>query len=343
MNLWEDELWFQLSTRLLAAARELGVLMALPTALSNFISVSLLIGDLPLAGALLAEVDAITEVTGSTGQFHGTMALAAWQGLEQELTSAAAVAATHSDTTPQGVRVTVDAYTHALLYNGLGRYSDGLLAAQRASARPDDLSYALWALPELVEAASRCGEHKLAMDGLAMLQATTIPAGTNWGLGVEARCRALTGNGTLAESAYEESLELLGRTRFATQIARSHLVYGEWLRRENRRVDARDHLRKAQSMFSTIGATGFALRAERELAATGERARSRRATSSFELTPQELQIAHLAADGLSNSEIGTQLFISPRTVEYHLHKVFAKLGIDSRNQLNRVLSEGSLA
>jgi DNA-binding CsgD family transcriptional regulator len=317
--------------------------MTMPVALSNFISVVLLIGDLSTAGALLAEVEVITEVTGTSPQFHAPMALAAWRGVEEEMVSAANEAIIHADATLQGVRGAVDAYSHALLYNGLGRYDEALLAARRATDRISDLSYALWALPELVEAASRCGERDLALDGLAMLQATTIPAGTNWGLGIEARCRALAGEGAIVESAYVESLELLRRTRFDTQIARSHLVFGEWLRRENRRVEARDHLRQAHSMFSTMGVTGFARRAERELSATGERARRRTVTPSFELTPQELQIVHLAVEGHSNSEIGTQLFISPRTVEYHLHKVFTKLGIDSRNQLNRALNGGSQA
>jgi DNA-binding CsgD family transcriptional regulator len=206
------------------------------------------------------------------------------------------------------------------------------------------LGYALLALPELVEAAARCGRHAVAASALRQLRETTDASRTDWGLGMAARSRALLSAGTAADDAYQEAITLLGRTGVAPYLARTHLVYGEWLRRERRRVDARAQLRTAAEMLHSIGAEAFALRAERELAATGERLRKRDARpdarSAAELTPQEAQIARLASDGQSNPEIAGRLFISPRTVEYHLHKVYSKLGISSRGQLARTLGAG---
>ncbi len=191
----------------------------------------------------------------------------------------------------------------------------------------------MWALPELVEAATRCGEAEIARNALERLAATTQPAGTDFGLGIEARSRALLNEGDATEGLYREAIARLGRTQLRPELARAHLLYGEWLRRENRRVDARAQLRTAHDMLRAIGMEAFAERARLELTATGEKVRKRTAETRDDLTEQEQQIAGLARDGLSNSEIGARLFLSPRTVEWHLRKVFGKLGISSRREL----------
>jgi DNA-binding CsgD family transcriptional regulator len=224
---------------------------------------------------------------------------------------------------------------NAVLCNGLGRYDEALAPAQRACAQGELSLYAL-ALVELIEAAVRTKRPRLAATALERLSARTRASRTEWALGIEARSRALLTDGPSAEPLYQEAVERLARGRLAPHLARAQLVYGEWLRREHRRVDAREQLRAAHDTFSRIGAEGFGERARRELSATGETARKRTLDSRDVLTAQEAQIAHLARDGLSNPEIGAQLFISPRTVQYHLGKVFAKLEVTSRNQLGRV-------
>jgi ATP/maltotriose-dependent transcriptional regulator MalT len=225
-----------------------------------------------------------------------------------------------------------------LLCNGLGQYEDALAAAQEAARHQEEFAAPRWGLVELVEAAARSGASEQASDGLERLSETTRASGTDWALGVEARLRALVSEGDAAEQLYREAIERLSRTRVRLELARARLVYGEWLRRENRRVDARGHLRAAHDAFSRMGAEAFADRARRELLATGETVRRRIDETSDVLTPQEAQIARLARDGFSNPDIGTRLFLSPRTVQYHLHKVFLKLDISSRNQLGRVPS-----
>jgi DNA-binding CsgD family transcriptional regulator len=228
-------------------------------------------------------------------------------------------------------------WASALLYNGLGRYEEALAAAQQASENPHELLFSAWGLVELIEAAVRSGTPDPAADALQRLSDATRASGTDWALGVEARSRALLSDNEAAELLYREAIERLGRTRVRAELARSHLVYGEWLRRQKRRVDAREQLRTAHEMFTAMGMEAFAQRAERELLATGETARKRTVESLDQLTAREAQIVRLARDGLSNPEIGARLFISPKTVEYHLHKVFTKLGVSSRSQLNRVL------
>jgi DNA-binding CsgD family transcriptional regulator len=232
--------------------------------------------------------------------------------------------------------VTVAHWFHALLCNGLGRYEEALTAAQVAAKHQEEFSAPRWGLVELVVAAARSGAPELASDALEQLSETTRASGTDWALGVEARLRALLSDGDAAERLYREAIERLARTRVRVELARAQLVYGEWLRREQRRVDAREHLRTAYEMFSHMGVEGFAERARRELLATGGTARRRTEETRGVLTPQEAQIARLARDGLSNPQIGAQLFISPRTAQYHLHKVFLKLDITSRAQLGRV-------
>jgi DNA-binding CsgD family transcriptional regulator len=227
------------------------------------------------------------------------------------------------------------AYASAVLYNGLGRY-DAALADAQLALEYDDLGIYGFALIELVEAGARSDGQEEAAAALRQLEERTSAVGTDWALGVRAWARALLSDGRAAEPLYREAIQRLERTRIAVHLARAHLVYGEWLRRENRRIEAREHLRTAHEMFSKAGAEAFTERARRELLATGETARARTDETRGVLTPQESQIARLARDGLSNPEIGAQLFISPRTVQYHLRKVFQKLEITSRNQLGRL-------
>ena len=226
----------------------------------------------------------------------------------------------------QGLAVTLTWWASAVCANGLGRYEQALAAAEQAVEYPHELGFAELTLPELIEAASRSGMAERASVALERLTATTRPAGTDWGLGLEARCRALVSDRDVAEGFYRSAIDRLSRTRLWFESARAHLLYGEWLRRENRRVDAREHLRTAHDQLHAMRAEGFAERARRELLATGETVRRRRAETLDDLTSQEWQIARMAGDGLSNPEIGAQLFISPRTVEWHLRKVFPKLG-----------------
>ena len=224
------------------------------------------------------------------------------------------------------------------MHNGLGRYADAFAAA--GQARDDGHLYvSMWVLPELVEAAVRTGNTEVAADALERLAETTQAGGTDFGLGLEARCRALVSQGQAAEGCYREAIERLGRARMRPELARAHLLYGEWLRREGRRVDARDQLRTAHGMFAAIGMAAFAGRARRELIATGGKVRKRSAETRGQLTPQEEQIARLARDGRTNPEIGAQLFLSARTVEWHLRKVFTKLGISRRRELDAALAQ----
>jgi len=225
----------------------------------------------------------------------------------------------------------------AVLYNGLGRYDAALAACRRAGTRSDLVGSPRGPESELIEAAVRCGELQLAERALGRLAGTTRASDTDWALGIEAHSRALLSGGDVAESLYREAIARLGRTRVRMQLARSHLLYGEWLRRQHRRRDARNELRIAHEMFASMGTEAFARRAERELLATGERVRKRSIETRDELTAQEAQVARLARDGLSNAEIGARLMISQHTVAYHLRKVFSKLGITTRNQLELAL------
>src|SRR4029077_20632809 len=211
--------------------------------------------------------------------------------------------------------------------------------AQRASEQ-DELHASVWSLPELVEAAVRSGKPELAADSLERLRQLTQVAGTEWALGVEVRCAALLDDDAIAEGLYREAIDRLGRYVVALALARARLLYGEWLRRRARRIDAREQLRSAQTSFAEMGAEAFAQPAERELLATGETARKRTVETRDDLTPHEARIARMARDGASNQDIATQLFVSRKTVEYHLHKVFAKLGISTRQQLEHVLPGG---
>jgi DNA-binding CsgD family transcriptional regulator len=266
--------------------------------------------------------------------------LAALGGRQSE--AAALIDATISDANfrGEGIGIAVAEWANAVLNNGLGNYEKAMQAAQRGTAYAMEMVTPSWAAAELVEAAVRCGHNDVAADALRRLAERTTSCGTDWALGVEARSRALLSEGETAERPFLESIERLGRTRLRVELARAHLLYGEWLRRGRRRIDARAQLRTAYDMFAAMGMEAFAERAAREQQATGEMARKRSvATDEQELTAQEAQIARMARDGLTNPEIAARMFISARTVQYHLRKVFAKLGIESRTQLDRVLPD----
>jgi DNA-binding CsgD family transcriptional regulator len=335
-DLWEDETWHELATRQLQLARDAGALSVLPLAATYRAGVHVHAGEFAAAAALVEEADAITQATGNAPLGYTSLVLAAWRG--QEAQALELIEASREDATERGEgrAITLAEYATAVLYNGLGRYQGALAAAQRASEH-DDLGLYGWTLIELVEAAVRSGEPELAADAVEQLSERTRLSGTEWALGVEARSRAILDEGQETEDLYVEATERLARCRIKVHLARAHLLYGEWLRREHRRIDARQQLRSAHALFTTMGAEGFAERAAHELLATGETARKRTDDARGQLTAQETQIAALAREGHSNPEIDAQLFISPRTVEYHLHKVFTKLEISSRNELQRVL------
>ena len=331
-DLWDDEMWHEVATRAARLGRESGALIVLPLALGFRAVVHLHAGEFAPASALAEEADAITQATGNAPAKYSSLLLAAWRGAEAEALDDMNWDLENAIARGEGRAIGGFGYATAVLYNGLGRYEAALESAQSA-CEYDDLGIFGFSLVELVEAGARSGAREEAAAALRQLEERTSAIGTDWALGVQAWSRALLSDGQAAESLYREAIERLARSRIAVHLARAHLVYGEWLRRENRRIDARDHLRTAHDMFSDIGAEAFAERSRRELRATGETARSRTDETRGVLTPQEAQIARLARDGLSNPEIGAQLFISPRTVQYHLHKVFAKLEITSRNQL----------
>jgi DNA-binding CsgD family transcriptional regulator len=337
-GLADDVTWDVLTERQVQLARNTGELSVLPIALTERFSMQVLAGNLGEARSLVAEADAVLEATGSRLSPHIAFLLAAWQGREDEALALLEARRQEVAQRGEGLWLASTDWTSAVLFNGLGRYDEALAAAERAAEYPDELGLATWVPPELIEAAVRSGRVDRAWAALPRFSEVARACDTDWALGVEARCRALLAEGASAEALYREAIERLGRTRVTVTLARARLLYGEWLRRENRRVDAREQLRSAHKLFSHAGAEAFAERARRELRATGETARTRTHETRGVLTSQEAQIARLAQQGLSNPEIGAQLFISPRTVQYHLRKVFQKLEITSRNQLGRVPS-----
>jgi DNA-binding CsgD family transcriptional regulator len=334
-DLWEHEIWGELATTGVRRARETGALSVLPIAASYRAGVHVHAGEYAEASALLEEAYAITQATHTAPLIQARQIVAAWRGNEAEALGLIRGGRQDATARGQGMALSMIEHADALLCNGLGRYEEALRAAERACAQ-DELSLYALALVELVEAAVRSNKRKVAEVALERLSERTRASGTEWALGIEARSRALLADRTSAEPLYEEAVERLARGRLAPYLGRAQLVYGEWLRRENRRVDAREQLRAAHDTLSRIGAEAFAERARRELQATGETARRRTEETRGVLTPQEAQIARLAQEGLSNPEIGARLFISPRTVQYHLRKVFRKLEITSRNQLARL-------
>jgi len=330
--LWDGEVCRALARRQVRRAREEGALSALPFALTFLAAVQVMRGEFSAGGARIEEADAITTATGNASLPHAALLLAAWRGRRDDATELFEASAADATERGEGLLITIVEYATAVLHNGLGQYPAALAAARKASDH-EGLAFFSWALPEVVEAAVRSDEPELAGEALGRLSEQARAGGTEWGLAMEACSRALLSQGDVAEGLYREAIERLDRSGVVVYLARARLVYGEWLRREGRRIDAREQLRRAGEMFATMGAEAFGERAERELLATGERARRRRIERRDDLTAQEGQIARLARDGLSNPEIGTRLFISPRTVEYHLHKVFLKLGLHSRHEL----------
>jgi ATP/maltotriose-dependent transcriptional regulator MalT len=339
-DLWDDELWHVLATRGLHVARETGALSMLPIAATYRAALHVHAGAFDEASALIEEADAITRATDMAPLKYASLMLAAWRGHVAEGLELIEAGRLEATARGEGMGLGVIEWATALLYNGCGRYAEALAAAQRGCEH-DDVGLLAWSLVELIEAGVRTGATDATSAALERLSRRTRASGTDWALGIEAGSRALLSDADGAEPLYREAVERLERSRGQVHLARARLLYGEWLRRENRRVDAREQLRAAHEMFSRIGAEGFAERARHELLATGETARKRTDDTRGVLTPQEAHIARLARDGLSNPEIGAQLFISPRTVQYHLRKVFQKLEITSRNQLGR-LPAGSL-
>jgi DNA-binding CsgD family transcriptional regulator len=336
--LWDDESWHVINLRQLQLARDAGALARLPIDLTASAILVAWWGDFASAAEAIAEADAVTEATQTHIAPFGAMLLAALRGRQAEASTLIESVIENATAGGQGIGVQYARWVAAILFNGLGRYEKALAAAQQASEETPELFLSAWALPELIEAGVRSGKTQLGASALERLTKATAAAGTDWALGIQARSSALLGEGEIAESSYREAIDRLGRTRLRPELARAHLLYGEWLRREGRRADAREQLRIAHEMLAAIGMEAFAERARRELAATGEKLRKRTVETRDELTPQERQIAGLARDGLSNPEIGARLFLSPRTVEWHLKKVFTKLGISSRMSLHDALT-----
>ncbi len=334
---WSDETWLRISTGLVGVAREAGALSLLPVALTSAATLRVLAGDISAARLMAAEAEGIARVIGKPAGRYAALAIAAWRGREAEVTHLIGASMDEMIDRGEGEWLSAAEWASAVLNNGLGRYQQAFVVAERASEQDLELGWAIWSIAELVEAAVRAGKPERAAPALLRLSEQARASESEWALGIDARSRALLSNGEDADRLYGEAVERLGRTHIRAELARAHLLYGEWLRREGRRVDARNHLRTAHEMLAAMGIDGFAERARRELLATGETVRKRTARTRDELTPQEKQIASLAREGRTNLEIGGQLFLSPRTVEWHLRKVFTKLGIGSRRELHGAL------
>jgi DNA-binding CsgD family transcriptional regulator len=335
---WDDERWRAMLLRQVQIARDVGALDQLPIDLASLGTDAAWSGDFAAAAALIAETDAVCEATGTRSAPFAAMLLASLRGDQAEVSPLIEATIAEAAAAGQGIAVTYAHWAAAILYNGLGRHEEARAAAQQASQDKPALYMAMWALPELIEAAVRTGDTHTAADALARLAETTQAGGTDFGLGIEARSRALVSEGEAAVGCYREAIDRLGRTQLRPELARAHLLYGEWLRREGRRRDARTQLRTAHEMLAAMGAEAFAERARRELLAAGETVRKRTVETTSELTAQEASIARLARDGRTNPEIGAQLFLSARTVEWHLRKVFTKLGVSSRRELHGALA-----
>ena len=337
IELWDVEAFHLLASRRVQLARDTGALVHLRFALSFLARSQLLAGEVAAATSTIDEAHLIAEASGNLPLVNAPMILAAWRGQEERASEL--IEATAEEAAAR--RWTSNAYARSVLYNGLGRHDAARDAAPEAF-QDDLVGHGPFLVPELAEAAARTGDKALLESALEWLSGRTRVVSSEWLLGIEARVGALLSEGEAADRLYRDSIVHLSGNRVRLDLARTHLLYGEWLRRERRRVDAREQLRTAFEMFNAMGIEAFAGRAERELLATGERARKRTAETRDDLTAQEAQVARLARDGLSNVEIGHRLFISQHTVSYHLRKVFSKLDITSRTQLDRVLPEGGV-
>ena len=331
--MWDYDSFDVLSDRQVTVARDAGALIMLPIAFNMRSTAHLYAGEFAEAAAMVAQAESVIEATGSSIAPYGAVALAAFRGREAHAAHLIQTATDDAERRGEGRALSFIGWAAAVLYNGLGRYEEAVAAAQRASDDSPAVQFASWALVELIEAAVRAAIPGRAADALQRLSGMARYCGTDWALGAEARSRALVSDGADAERLYREAIDRFGRTRLRVDLARAHLVYGEWLRRQRRRRDARDQLGTAYEIFDSVGAAAFAGRARTELRATGGYAVQRAVETPDTLTAQEALIARLAGDGASNSEIAAQLFISPATVAYHLRKVFTKLGISSRSQL----------
>ena len=330
---WDYASFDVLSDRQVTLARDAGALIMLPIAFNMRSTARLYAGEFTEAASLVAQAESVTEATGSSIAPYGAVALAAYRGREAQAAHLLQTATADAERRGEGRALSFIGWADAVLYNSLGRYEEALAAAQRGSEDSPAVQFADWALVELVEAAVRSGVPERAAGAVQRLSGIARACGTDWVLGAEARSRALVSDGEAAESLYREAIDRFGRTRLCVELGRAHLVYGEWLRRQRRRRDARDQLGRAYEIFDSVGAAAFAERARTELRATGGHAQPRTIQAPDSLTTQEALIARLAGEGASNPQIAAQLFISPATVAYHLHKVFTKLGISSRSQL----------
>jgi DNA-binding CsgD family transcriptional regulator len=331
--IWDYESWDALTRRQIRLARESGALTVLPLTLSTRAGVELYAGNLADASSLVGEANAITDATDGRNVPYAPLALVAFRGREPDASRLIQSGTEDFLERGEGMGLTLAQWATAYLHNGLARYDIALAAAEQAAEDPHELWFSPWTMVELVEAATRSGREERAADALEVLSETTRASGTPWAQGIEARSRALLAEGGAAETLYREAIDRLEPTRLRVDLARTQLLYGEWLRRERRRIDARTELRTAHELYSEFGMEAFAERARVELEATGERARKRTVDTLGDLTPQEAQISRLTAQGHTNREIAAQLFISPSTVEYHLRKVFRKLDVKSRTQL----------
>jgi DNA-binding CsgD family transcriptional regulator len=332
---WDLESWDVLTAREEQLARQVGALTVLPITLSTRAGVRVLTGDVAGAGFLVDQVQVVTDASDNQRLPNAALFVAAFRGEESDARQLIEAVTKDSLARGQGLAVAVASWATAVLCNGLGKYEDALRAASEALEDPNDLLYSGWATVELIEAASRTGRTERTKPALEQFVERTDASGTDWALATQARCRAVLSGVDDAEALYREAIERLLPTRLRLDLARARLLYGEWLRRQSRRLDARNELRTAYEMFTDFGMNAFAERARIELQATGEHARKRSVDTLGQLTPQEEQIARLAAQGDTNREIAAQLFISTSTVEYHLRKAFRKLGVKSRTQLAR--------
>jgi DNA-binding CsgD family transcriptional regulator len=336
--LWDEESWYAVVDRQLQSCREAGLLASLVINVNSMAQLLVWRGEFAAAAALIGEAEGIAAATGTRFLPYAALMLAGFRGAEAAAVQLTETVIADARAAEQGLGIRASHRAAAILYNGLGRYEKARAEAQDAAGEEPELYPAMWSLPELIEAASRSGQAGLAADGLGRLAEATSIGQTDWGQGIYARSRALLSEGADADELYREAIDRLSRTQLRPELARAYLLYGEWLRRQGRRTDAREQLRTAYDLLAAIGMEAFAERARRELLAAGDTVRKRNSESATTLTAQEAQIARLARDGRTNPEIGAQLFLSSRTVEWHLRNIYAKLGIGSRRELHAALA-----